>query len=119
MDHYNWGLIPEEQLNPLLTRQLIHGRNITVARIRLAKYASVPEHSHVSEQICMVQSGALRFVVAGQECIVRAGESLAIPPETPHSAEALENSVVIDVFAPRREDWLRGEDAYLRNPGTR
>jgi quercetin dioxygenase-like cupin family protein len=114
MEHFNWGLIEEEALNPLLTRQLIHGRNITVARIRLRKYAQVPVHTHVSEQICLVEQGALRFVVDGEERIVRAGEALEIPPDAPHLAEALEDSVVIDVFAPRREDWIRGDDAYLR-----
>src|SRR5579864_1146655 len=106
MEHFIWGLIEEEHLNPLLSRQLIHGRNLTVARIRLGKYAMVPLHSHVSEQLCMVERGALRFVVAGEERIVRAGEALQIPPDAPHLAEALEDSVVIDVFAPRREDWM-------------
>jgi quercetin dioxygenase-like cupin family protein len=37
-----------------------------------------------------------------------------IPGNVPHRVEALEDSVVFDVFAPRREDWIRGDDAYLR-----
>jgi quercetin dioxygenase-like cupin family protein len=117
--HYIWDLLEEEQMNPLLSRQAIHGQNITVARIKLAKSALVPLHSHPNEQITMLERGALRFVVSGVETIVRAGEVLAIPPHAPHMVEALEDSLAVDLFAPVREDWIRGDDAYLRSPGTR
>ena len=46
--------------------------------------------------------------------MLRAGEMLEIPPHVPHSVEALEDSVAVDLFAPVREDWRRGADAYLR-----
>ena len=59
-------------------------------------------------------SGRLRFVVGEEEREVGAGESVRIPGGVPHRVEALEDSLVLDVFAPRREDWLRGDDAYLR-----
>ena len=58
--------------------------------------------------------GSLRFVVGGEEVVAAAGESVVIPPNVPHRVEALEDSVVLDVFSPRREDWLAGDDAYLR-----
>jgi quercetin dioxygenase-like cupin family protein len=74
----------------------------------------VPEHTHHNEQISMLEQGALRFVIAGQEKIVRAGQVLRIPPHVPHSAEAMEDSVAVDLFSPIREDWIRGDDAYLR-----
>jgi len=38
-----------------------------------------------------------------------------IPPNTIHSAEALEDSLVVDVYSPIRDDWVRGEDSYLRS----
>ena len=119
MQHYNWNLVEEEQLNPLLGRKVIHGRNVTVARIRLLKYAVVPEHSHPSEQITMLERGALRFIISGEERILRAGEVLEVPPDAPHRVEALEDSLAVDVFSPAREDWIRGDDAYLRNAGGR
>lgn len=119
MPHYNWFAVQEEQLNPLLGRKVIHGQNMTVARIRLRKYAVVPMHSHPNEQITLLESGALRFVIAGQETILRAGEVLEIPPDAPHMVEALEDSLAVDLFSPAREDWIRGDDAYLRNPGGR
>jgi quercetin dioxygenase-like cupin family protein len=115
MKLYNWNKVSHEQLNPRLARRAIHGQNLTIARIDLQRYAVVPEHSHVNEQICMVERGALRFFGPGWEHTVRAGEALVIPPNEPHAVEALEDSAVIDIFAPAREDWVRGDDAYLRS----
>lgn len=113
--HHNWTQVPEEQLNPSVSRQVIHGETMTVARIRLRKGAVVPLHHHVSEQISMIEHGRLRFVVSGEERILSAGESLTIPPHAPHLVEALEDSLATDLFSPIREDWIRGDDAYLRH----
>jgi quercetin dioxygenase-like cupin family protein len=114
MPTYRWDRIANERMSALVSRQVIHGDTMTVARIDLKKGASVPEHSHVNEQISMVESGTVRFVLAGVEKIVKSGDILRIPPNLPHSAEALEDSVAVDLFSPRREDWIRGDDSYLR-----
>jgi quercetin dioxygenase-like cupin family protein len=114
MHLYNWTTVPEERMNPLVTRQVMHAEKITLARIRLGKGAVVPLHSHVNEQITMMESGKLRFVIDGRETIVSGGEILQIPPDAPHMVEALEDSVATDLFSPVREDWIRGDDAYLR-----
>ena len=114
MKHYNWTEIPEEQMSAAISRQVIHGETMTVARIRLRKGAVVPLHQHVNEQISMLESGRLRFVISGEERIAQAGTMLAIPPNAPHLVEALEDSVAVDLFSPVREDWIRGDDAYLR-----
>jgi quercetin dioxygenase-like cupin family protein len=114
MQLYHWDQVQKEQLSPTFARQVINGESITVARVFLRKGCSVPEHSHHNEQISIMEQGALKFVVGGQEKIVRAGEVLRIPPHVPHSAEAVYDSVGIDIFSPVREDWLRGDDAYLR-----
>ena len=111
---YNWSQIPEEQLNDLVARQMIHGETMTIARIHLRKGAVVPLHQHPNEQIRMVEHGRLRFVIAGQERIVQGGDMIAIPPNAPHLVEALEDSLATDLFSPIREDWIRGDDAYLR-----
>jgi len=111
---YNWREVPEDQLNPTISRQMIHGETMTVARLRLRKGAIVPLHYHVNEQISMVESGRLRFMIAGEECIVKGGETITIPPNAPHLVEALEDAVATDLFCPIREDWIRGDDAYLR-----
>ena len=114
MQLYQWDKVQKEQLSPTFARQVINGETITVARVFLRKGCSVPEHSHHNEQISIMEQGALKFIIEGQEKMVRAGEVLRIPPHVPHSAEAVEDSVGIDIFSPVREDWLRGDDAYLR-----
>ena len=114
MGLHRWSEVERERLNPLAVRQVIHGETMTLARFELSKGAVVPEHSHVNEQISTMERGRARFVVGGKEIIVSAGESVTIPPNMPHSVETLEDSVAVDVFSPRREDWIRGDDAYLR-----
>ncbi len=114
VQHYNWSAIPLEQLNPSISRQVIHGETMTLARIRLRRGGVVPLHQHTNEQISTVESGRLRFVISGEERILESGQTLTIPPNAPHLVEALEDSQVLDVFSPVREDWIRGDDAYLR-----
>lgn len=114
MPHYNWNQLPEERLNPRVTRKAIHMTGLTIARLNIQKGAVVPEHHHVHEQIATVEKGALKFFIDGGEQIVKQGESLAIPSNVPHRVEAIEDTVVVDVFSPCREDWLRGDDSYLR-----
>jgi quercetin dioxygenase-like cupin family protein len=112
--HIQWSAIPNETLNPLLDRQLVVGDQIMVARVLLKKGCVVPLHQHHNEQVSYIESGALHFVVSGEEITVRAGEFLCIPPNAPHTATALEDTVDIDLFTPPREDWLNKTDQYLR-----
>jgi quercetin dioxygenase-like cupin family protein len=114
MQLYDWNKLEQEQLNPRVARKVIHGANMTIARLEIRKGAVVPAHSHVHEQIATVEKGAMKFLIEGREQIVGAGQSIAIPPHVPHGVEALEDSLVVDVFSPAREDWIRGDDAYLR-----
>jgi quercetin dioxygenase-like cupin family protein len=109
-----WAEIEEEKLNDKITRKLAVGQNEMIGRLRLEKGAVVPPHKHVSEQITMVMSGALRFTIGGKDITVRAGEVLVIPPNVIHSAVALEDSDDIDSFSPLRLDWLSGDDSYLK-----
>jgi quercetin dioxygenase-like cupin family protein len=114
MPLYNWEKIDREQVNPLMARRMIHSDTMTIARLELRKGASVPEHSHHNEQVSTVESGRMRFNIGGEEMLLGPGDCLHIPPHVPHSAEVLEDAIVTDIFSPRREDWIRGDDAYLR-----
>lgn len=114
MEVQRWHEEPVDQLNPSIGRQMIHTETMTLARILLSKGAVVPSHQHENEQIATVLEGRLRFTVGGEEQEVVAGESIPVPANVPHEVEALEDSIVMDVFSPVREDWVRGEDAYLR-----
>ncbi len=116
--HTRWSDVTVESLNPLLTRQFITGEQAMLARIDLKRGAAVPRHSHANEQISWITEGALRFTLGEpgeeREVVVRAGEVLVIPGHLPHAAEALEDTVDFDLFAPPRQDWIRKDDAYLR-----
>jgi quercetin dioxygenase-like cupin family protein len=118
VNHYNWSDVALEPMSPVISRQVIHGQTMTVARIHLRKGAVVPLHQHVNEQISMLERGRVRFVISGEERIVESGEALTIPPNAPHLVEALEDSLAVDLFSPVREDWIRGDDAYLRGSSS-
>jgi quercetin dioxygenase-like cupin family protein len=113
-NHISWKSIALEDLNPLLQRHFIVGENIMIARVLLKKGCIVPEHSHHNEQLTYIIEGALKFWIDGKEIVVNAGEVLTIPPHMPHKAEALVDTVDLDVFNPPREDWINKSDQYLR-----
>jgi quercetin dioxygenase-like cupin family protein len=112
--HVPWSSVEVEALNPLLGRHFVVGQNIMLARVLLKKGCIVPEHSHPNEQLTFIAEGALKFWIDGKEIVVNAGECLTIPPNMPHKAEALEDTVDFDVFNPPRADWMNKTDAYLR-----
>jgi quercetin dioxygenase-like cupin family protein len=114
LEKSSWKTMEIEQLNDKLSRQMISGENATVSQLMLKKGATVPRHSHMNEQYSWIISGALKFVFDDREILVGEGEVLVIPANVPHSAVALEDTVDVDIFAPRREDWIRKEDSYLR-----
>ena len=114
MTLHSWKDLNREQMNDLLVRQVIHGTNITISRLELKAGAFVGLHHHINEQMTVMVSGRLRFNFPEKTIEVAGGEVMEIAPNLPHSVEALEDSVAIDVFAPVREDWRSGNDAYLR-----
>lgn len=113
--YVKWADVEVEKMSPTLERQFLVGTNMMLARVLLKKGSHVPEHKHVHEQIAYILEGALRFLIEGREIVVRAGEVLCIPPNVPHEAFALEDTVDLDVFNPPRQDWIDRDDAYLRN----
>jgi quercetin dioxygenase-like cupin family protein len=115
LQHIPWHTIPLEDLNPLLQRQFVVGQNIMLARVLLKKGCIVPEHSHPNEQLTYIVEGTLKFWIDGKQITVHAGEVLCIPSNMPHKAEALEDTVDLDIFNPPRADWINKTDQYLRN----
>jgi quercetin dioxygenase-like cupin family protein len=114
---YRWSDVPSEDVTPMLRRRLITGDRLMLAQVNLTKGCLVPRHQHVHEQITSVLEGALHFWIGedeSEERVVRAGEVIHFPSNVWHKAEALEETVVLDVFSPPREDWLNKTDAYLR-----
>jgi len=112
--HVPWQTVDLEDLNPLLQRQFVVGHDIMVARVLMKKGCIIPLHSHYNEQFTYILEGALKFWMDGKEIVVNAGEVLTIPPHMPHKAEALLDTVDLDVFNPPRADWINKTDQYLR-----
>jgi quercetin dioxygenase-like cupin family protein len=114
---HRWDDMPREPVTDQISRRLVTGERIMLAHVYLAKGSIVPQHSHENEQMTYILSGALRFWIGAggeQELVVRAGEVLHIPSSVPHKAEALEDTLDVDVFSPPRQDWLDGTDDYFR-----
>jgi quercetin dioxygenase-like cupin family protein len=114
---YKWDDIPREKVNDMLDRKLITGERMMLAHVYLKKGCIVPKHSHENEQLTYILEGALHFKLGEdqrEEVTVSAGQVLHLPSNLPHEAEALEDTLDVDVFSPPREDWLNKTDAYLR-----
>ena len=114
MEITTWNQIKEDVLNPLAGRKALHGKMITLARFRFDKGNKVAMHHHPNDQITTVESGSVRFIMNGEEVILKAGDMVAVPPDVPHGNEALEDTVIVEIFSPVRADWITGDDSYLR-----
>jgi unsaturated pyranuronate lyase len=112
--HLRWSEQLTEQITPLLERRYFNAGSLTLARFLLRKGCVISQHSHHNEQVTLVLEGALKLMFPDKEIVARSGEVVTIPAKVPHSAEALEDTQVLDVFTPVREDWDSKNDAYLR-----
>ena len=114
---FRWDSMKKERVSDMLERRLITGDRMMLAHVYLKKGCIVPKHSHENEQLTYILEGALKFKIGedgAEEVVVSAGEVLLIPSNIPHMAEALEETLDVDVFSPPRQDWLDKSDAYLR-----
>lgn len=113
---FRWDDMPKERVTDTIDRRLVTGDRIMLAHVYLAKGAIVPQHSHDNEQVTYILEGALRFYLGAdgaEQIVVRAGEVLHIPSNVLHKAEALEDTLDVDIFSPPRQDWLDGTDDYF------
>jgi quercetin dioxygenase-like cupin family protein len=116
--HYRWKDQLCETMKGTITRRTITGKRIMFGEIRFKKGDTVPRHAHDNEQFTYVVEGALKFWFGDdgeEEMVVAAGEVVVIPPNLPHRAEALHDTVEFDIFNPPRQDWLDKTDTYLRD----
>jgi quercetin dioxygenase-like cupin family protein len=114
---YRWNDMPIEKVTDHLDRRLITGDRMMLAHVYLKKGCIVPKHQHENEQLTYILQGALHFWIGEhgeQEIIVRAGDVLHIPSMVWHKAEAIEDTLDVDIFDPPRQDWLAKTDDYLR-----
>ena len=97
--------ISPKTLAPGITGHYAHGDKCTFGFVNLQKGSSVPLHNHPHEQITYIAKGQLQMVIDGKDCLLEDGMYYVIPANVMHSAVALTDCQVIDVFAPVREDY--------------
>jgi quercetin dioxygenase-like cupin family protein len=113
----SWKTKEVEKLSDSLSRQAVFGEKGTLAQLFIKRGGGAGRHSHISEEYSSILSGAVKYVFDDREVVVNSGEVLVVPPNVPHSVIALEDAVAVFFFSPAREDWVRGEDQYLRKAG--
>lgn len=114
---FRWDEMKKEFVTEGIERRIINGERMMLTHVYLKKGAVVPRHSHENEQLTYILEGVLRFWIGDEESEpidIRAGEVLHIPSNVPHKAEALEETLDVDVFSPPRQDWLDKTDDYFQ-----
>jgi quercetin dioxygenase-like cupin family protein len=105
--HVDWSAVPVEHIADGVTRQMVVGDRVMVCRLELKARTVTPIHTHVHEQVTLVERGRADFFVEGQRRTAAAGDILVFPSGILHGATMLEDDVVlIDIFSPPREDFL-------------
>jgi quercetin dioxygenase-like cupin family protein len=115
MQAHDWESVPLERLTDKISRRIIVGVRVMLVRWEFKAGGIAARHSHPHEQVVMMVSGKLRLGVGDDETIMKPNDVVVIPSGTPHEAEALEDTVVIDIFSPPREDFqTRDLPSYLK-----
>ena len=110
--HVDWSAVPAEQVAEGVMRQMIVGDRIMVCRLTIAPLTVTPIHTHMHEQITLVDRGRVDFFVEGQRKTATAGDVLLFPSGIVHGATMLDEEVVlIDIFSPPREDFIAASGA--------
>lgn len=105
---FNYDSIVPTYPEPGITRRLIaRGGQIMAVHVTFEKGAVGAIHKHVHEQVSYIVSGSFEYYADGQKYILKAGDSYFVPENQEHGAVALEDSVILDVFTPQREDFLK------------
>ncbi|GAB5550837.1 MAG: cupin domain-containing protein [Saprospiraceae bacterium] len=101
----NKNSITEKELVPGIFAKLVHMEGMSIAHVRIEKGAILPEHAHVHEQVTNILEGELEMTVGGETKVCKPGDIVILASKMPHSARALTDCYVIDVFQPVREDY--------------
>src|SRR6476620_308571 len=104
----DWTKVESVETAPGIRRQMIVGEKIMMCRFTFDPFVVTDVHSHPHEQITLVMKGKVKFTIGGEVHVVAEGDVLHFPPNNRHGATMLNEEVVlIDIFSPIREDFLR------------
>jgi quercetin dioxygenase-like cupin family protein len=99
---------PVEQVEAGITRQILgHDPQLMLVRVCFNKGAIGYVHTHPHRQVSFIEKGSFEVEIGGEKKVLKAGDGYFIPPNIPHGAICLEDGVLIDVFTPCREDFLK------------
>ena len=113
----NWETVPTEEVNASMTRKIVSGEKLMIAKMKFKDGFVVPLHKHFHEQVTQVISGQMRFWFGENKEQVMdlfPGDVIVIPSNLPHEALMIGEVEEIDTWAPPRQDWLDKTDNYLR-----
>ncbi len=101
---FRWDEMAVDHPLEKIDRRRVVGEQVMLSHVTLHKGFSVASHAHENEQLAVVLSGRVKFTLGdGTEHVVAGGGVLWLPSNVPHAAEAIETSVVLDVFSPPSE----------------
>jgi quercetin dioxygenase-like cupin family protein len=102
---------PAVTIAPGLQRQVLaYGGGLMMTRFSFAAGAAAEWHSHPHEQVSCVVEGKVDYFTEGAEPVrLLAGASFYVPPNLRHRVVAVASSVLIDVFTPQRDEFIRKE----------
>ena len=104
---FNKDALPTPCEEGVTRRILTYSDNLMMCEIRFEKGAKGNFHSHVHEQITYVAKGSFSFTIDGETRTVREGDSVYMPSRANHGVTCLEEGILVDVFSPKREDFLK------------
>jgi len=100
--------IPEEKITEKITRRVVAGKNEMIVWWKIGAGTHVAAHSHPHEQLVWMVKGKMEFRIDKERRVLEAGGIAVIPSNVDHEGWCHEDTEVIDVFAPPREDFLAG-----------
>jgi unsaturated pyranuronate lyase len=98
--------IEEREIMPGFKGRFVHSETMTFAFWHIEKGSLLQEHSHPHEQVAIVQTGSFELTINGSTDVYSKGKIAIIPPNTIHSGRAITECSILDIFSPRREDFM-------------
>ena len=95
-----------EPAQGVMLKTLVHGDRTSMCEFLVKKGAAVPGHTHPHEQTGYLVSGRLSLCIGEETFDATPGDSWCIPGDVEHSAEIIEDAVIVEAFSPVREDYL-------------
>lgn len=107
--HSDGGYRPA--LNGIERKTLVYGEKSLMAKFLLQKGSTIPRHAHPHEQTGYLVKGSLRFSIGTEGWDAEAGDAWCIPGGVEHGVDIMEESIVVEVFSPVREDYRPRDNA--------